>query len=113
MKEIWYIKIWINVWREIFWKKDFFRPVLVVSRIGNMFFCLPLTTKWKCSEFYIKLFSVYNKKDSYIVVNQWRVFDVQRFFTKVTQVSLQEFEQIKKLLRYRYFPEVLRIFPPE
>ena len=105
IKEIWYIKIWINVWREIFWKKDFFRPVLVVSKIGNMFFCLPLTTKWWSSIFYIKLPSISQKKDSYIVVSQWRVFDSQRFFTKIAQISVQEFRQIKKLLRLMYFPE--------
>ncbi len=106
IKEIWYIKIGVNIWREIFWKKGFFRPVLVISKLGNMFFCLPLTTKWKHTDFYIKLSTVSPNKDSYVVISQWRTFDSQRFFTKIAQVSFSEFENIKKLLRFKYFPEV-------
>jgi len=105
--EIRYIKIWINVWKEIFWKNKFFRPVLVINRIGNMFFCIPMTTKGKQSEYYMKILSFSDKKDSYLVVNQGRVFDTQRFFIKIGKVLFKEFEQIKKLLRCKYFPEVL------
>ncbi len=105
--EIRYIKIWINVWKEIFWKKNFFRPVLVINRIGNMLFCVPMTTKCKQTEYYMKIFSFSEKKDSYLVVNQGRVFDTQRFFIRIGKVIFKEFEQIKKLLCCKYFPEVL------
>ncbi|AHB41758.1 hypothetical protein P148_SR1C00001G0972 [candidate division SR1 bacterium RAAC1_SR1_1] len=44
-REIRYIKIGANVGRELFGKDGFFRPVLVVSVIGNMYFSLPMTTK--------------------------------------------------------------------
>ena len=105
--EIWYIKIWVNIWKEIYWKEKFFRPVLVINKIGNMYFCIPMTTKWKQSEYYFKILSFSHKKDSYLVVNQWRVFDTQRFFIKIGRVFFKEFEQIKKLLSCKYFPEVL------
>ncbi|MEI6425971.1 MAG: type II toxin-antitoxin system PemK/MazF family toxin [Candidatus Absconditabacteria bacterium] len=104
-KEIWYIKIGVNVGKEIFGKDGFFRPVLVVSKIGNMFFCLPMTTKGKNLSYCLQLFSVFESKESYLVINQGRTFDTQRFFTKIGKVSLEEFMQIKKLLRLRYFPE--------
>jgi len=105
--EVRYIKIWINVWKEIFWKGRFFRPVLVINRIGNMLFCIPMTTQGKKSEYYVKILSFSDKKDSYLVVNQGRVFDAQRFFIRIGKVVFKEFEQIKKLLCYKYFPEVL------
>lgn len=111
-REVWYIKIGMNVWKEIFWKRWFFRPVLVISRIGNMFFCIPMTTKWKYSEYYLKIDALWKKVDSYIVINQGRVFDTQRFFTKIGKISSLEFEQIKKLLCRKYFPEVLEDFSP-
>lgn len=72
-----------------------------------MLFCIPLTTKGKQSEYYIKLVSFYHKQDSYLVVNQGRVFDTQRFFLKIGKVRFQELEQIKKLLSTIYFPEVV------
>jgi len=104
-REIWYIKIWVNVWRELFGKSWFFRPVLVVSIIGNMYFCIPLTTKWRNTEYYIKIHSVVFNRNSFVVISQWRIFDSQRFFARMGILSKQEFRYIKKLLRLKYFPE--------
>jgi len=44
-KEIWYIRLGLNIWCEQNGKREFMRPVLVVKKIGNMFFCIPLTSK--------------------------------------------------------------------
>lgn len=104
-REIWYIKIWANIGRELFGKSWFFRPVLVVSIIGNMYFSLPMTTKWNSGKYYMKVQSVNFKRDSFVVNSQWRTFDAQRFFTKIGLMSKEEFKQIKKLLRLMYFPE--------
>ena len=104
-REIWYIKIWANIWRELFGKSWFFRPVLVVSILGNMYFCIPLTTKWRNTRYYIKIRSVVFNRDSFVVVSQWRTFDTQRFFNRMAILSKQEFYYIKKLLRLKYFPE--------
>jgi mRNA interferase MazF len=43
--EVWYIKMGINIGFEQNGKKEFRRPVLVIKKIGNMFLCMPLTTK--------------------------------------------------------------------
>ena len=72
-----------------------------------MLFCIPMTTKGKQSEYYMKILSFSDKKDSYLVINQGRVFDTQRFFLRIGKVVFKEFEQIKKLLCRKYFPEVL------
>lgn len=104
-REVWYIKIWMNIGKEIFGKEWFFRPVLVVSVIGNMYFSLPMTTKWNSQKYYIPIKSFDFKKDSFVVSSQWRVCDAQRFFTKIGLVSKEEFVYIKKLLVWLYFPE--------
>lgn len=72
-----------------------------------MYFCIPMTTKGKQTQYYLKIFSFSYKKDSYLVVNQGKVFDAQRFFIKIGKIIFKEFEKTKKLLRIMYFPEVL------
>ena len=44
-RDIWYVKLGQNMGNEENGKKEFRRPVLVIKRIGNMYFCVPLTTK--------------------------------------------------------------------
>ena len=51
-REVWYVKQGINVWNEENGKKEFRRPVLVIRRIGNMYFWIPLTTKGKVDHKY-------------------------------------------------------------
>lgn len=103
-REIWYIKIGINIWKEIYGKIWFFRPVLVVSKLASLYFCIPLTTK-DGNQLH-KLHIVYpgNIKSSYLVLNQWRVYDSQRFFTRWWIIDKSDFSEIKNHLRYMYFP---------
>ena len=52
-REIWYISLGNNIWYEEDWKWDnFFRPVLVIFKVWNMFYVIPMTTKWKNSKYY-------------------------------------------------------------
>jgi hypothetical protein len=44
-REIWYTKLGINIGNESNGKKDFRRPVLILKKVGNMFFVVPMTTK--------------------------------------------------------------------
>jgi len=47
-REIWYISVWANIWNEVYWKShNFKRPVLVIKKVWNLFFCVSLTTKWR------------------------------------------------------------------
>lgn len=84
--EIWYIKLGVNIGFEQNGKKEFRRPVLVVKRIGNMYFCIPLTTKGKDSPFYQKIKLFGSDRDSFLIVSQGRSFDKRRFMDTIGTV---------------------------
>lgn len=107
-REIWYVKLGQNIGNEENGKKEFRRPVLVVKRIGNMYFCMPLTTKWKIdSLFYIRIktarYFINSKEDSFVLVSQWKVFDKKRFMDQIGSIESEEFWEIKKSLKAVYF----------
>ena len=45
-REIWYIKMWINIWVEENGKDDFLRPVLVIKKIWILVFWVALSTQF-------------------------------------------------------------------
>lgn len=102
-REIWYIRLWINIWFEQDWKWLFRRPILVIKKIGNLFFVVPLSTKWKMNRYNYAITSINFNKPSSIILSQGRVIDKKRFMDYVWTISLQEFEHIKKLLKDMYF----------
>jgi mRNA-degrading endonuclease toxin of MazEF toxin-antitoxin module len=85
-------------------KEDFRRPVLVINRIGGLFFVVPLSTKEKDNKFYYRLTSVDFKKPSLVMLSQARVIDKKRFMNKIGEISDEEFQKIKKFLRKMYLP---------
>lgn len=102
-REIWFIRLWENVWFEQSWKwEEFRRPVLVIKKIWNMFFCLPLTKWWKENRFYYRLESIDFWIDSKVILSQWRALDKKRFFQFLWVISEEEFSEIKKLLTNLY-----------
>ncbi len=106
--KIWYVKLGCNIGHEIDGKgKQFLRPVLVISKIGNMFFVAPLTKWWKDdSKFYYKLKSVNYKYPSRVVLNHAKTIDKNRFIHTIGEISQKEFLYIKKLLKELYLPGV-------
>jgi len=95
--EIWYINIWINIWNESLGKWNLFkRPVLIISKLWNMFFCSSMTTKWKDSNFYFKLDENYFDKKSYIAKSQLKSVDKKRFIIKIWKLKNKDFYEIKK-----------------
>ena len=44
-REIWYAKLGMNLGSESNGKKNFRRPMLVIKKVGSMFFVAPMTTK--------------------------------------------------------------------
>ncbi len=100
-KEIWYVKLWLNVWREQDWKKEFVRPILVIKKIWNLYFCLPLTTKDKKWSFYYEL-EKWTDRKSFIILSQWRVLDKNRFVRKIWYASWKDLLEIKKLIQKLY-----------
>ena len=99
-REVWFANLWINIWYEQDWNWDTFeRPVLVIKRVWNVYFILPLTTWWKDSKWYHLLSHHYFNKTSRIILSQPRVIDKNRFIRKLATVDEWEFLLIKKKLR--------------
>lgn len=103
-REIWYIKLWVNIWSESNGKKDFRRPVLVLKKVGSMFFIIPMTTKGKDNRFYYtirnaKYISAHHEPDiSRVQLSQVRMIDKKRFIHLLGEVSKDDFEEIKMQL---------------
>lgn len=104
-REIWYVKLWVNVWFEQNGKSEYKRPVLVVKKVGNLFFVVPLTTHWKNdSIFYYLLKNVTFKEKnkvarSFCILSQGKVLDKRRFLHKIWEIGEQESLIIKKKLK--------------
>lgn len=97
-KQVWYIHKWMNIWYESNWKwLDFKRPVLVLKKVGNLFFVVSMTTKWKDNnKFYHRIDDSYFWKKSYIVLSQVKVVDKKRFLEEIWEISWEDFRKIKK-----------------
>lgn len=97
----------MNVGNESNGKQDFRRPVLVVKKVGNLFFVAPMTTKGKDTKFYYTLQkSEYTERYrdqipeiSRVQLSQVRIMDKRRFLDRIGYVHQEEFEEIKKKLR--------------
>lgn len=106
-RDIYFTKMGLNIWFEENWKNDFLRPVLVLKKIGNLFFTVALTSKWKENhDFYHKFetakFNEEHKKyqdSSYCILSQVKVMDKKRFTDKMWYISKEEFFIIKEKLR--------------
>lgn len=104
--EIRFTKLWINIWYEENGKKGFRRPVLVIRKVWNLFYVIPLSTKVKDNKYYYKLKSVNFDKPSSAMLSQAKNIDKKRFMKSIWKVSKDELQEIKKLLRDMYLPEV-------
>jgi len=106
-REIWFTKTGVNIGFEEDGKKDFLRPVLVIKKIGNLFFVTSLTSKGKDNHiFYHKFteasFDQDNQKhvqSSYAILSQAKVMDKRRFSHHIGIISSREFKIIKQKLR--------------
>jgi mRNA interferase MazF len=104
-RELWFTKMGKNIGFEEDGKEGFARPVLVIKKVGNLFFTVALTTQGKDSHFYhkfikINLFEKYQKNtnSSYVILSQVRVMDKRRFINMIGTVEKSEFEVIKQKL---------------
>jgi len=104
-REIWYTKMGQNVGFEQNGKRNFERPVLVIKKVGNLFFVVALTSKGRDdNRFYHKFedLDLQNPKyldSSYAILSQVKVMDKRRFLEHVGHVSEQEFKQLKEKLK--------------
>lgn len=107
-REIWYVKLWKNIWWEQNWRKWFMRPFLVIKRVGNLFRWVPLTSWWKDNKWYYELphTCIYLKKDYKIhmrlCLSQAKVLDSKRFIRHIWDITPEILYHIKKLLQNIY-----------
>lgn len=100
--EIWYVKLWVNIGFEEDGKREYRKPVLVVSRIGSLFFVPPLTSKIKDNKYHYRLLSPYFEISSIAMLSQARVIDKRRFLDKIGWISQEEMIDIQKKLKELY-----------
>ncbi len=118
-RQIWYTQLGVNIGCEQDGGKSFSRPVLVINKIGSLFFVVPLTTKWvskKSERFYYDIKSVSfesktSHKTSHVILSQCRVIDKKRFEEHIGTIKEDEFRIIKKLLASMYLEGEL-FLPP-
>ena len=98
-REVWFIKLWVNIGSETDGKHAFERPVLILKKVWAIFWVLPLTTKWKDNNiFYYKIESIDFGKPSYVILSQIRTIDKRRCMYCIWKISSWELKHIKKSL---------------
>jgi len=111
VREIWFTKMGKNIGCEEDGKENFFRPVLVLKKVGSLFFTVALTSRGKDeNRFYHKFeeanFNENNKKNennSYAILSQVKVMDKKRFTENMGVISEKEFNIIKQKLKTLLF----------
>ncbi len=103
VRDIWYVKLGINVWFEQDGKKDFRRPALVLKIVWSLYTVVPLTHKRKISEhnsvFYHTITSCDFGAPSRCILSQLKMIDKKRFMDKIWYVSEDEMLIIKEKIR--------------
>ncbi len=109
-REIWNIKLWVNIGSEADGKRGFYRPALVVARIWSMYLIVPMTSKWKKdSPYYLELSSVSftdgqgHTLTSSLLLSHIRTIDKRRFYKHKGTLSQEEFTRVQKILWDIYF----------
>ena len=103
-KEIWYVKLGVNIGYEEDGKSQFKRAVLVIKKLGNLFLVLPMTTKKK-ENIYHYMLQTFTWKESRLILSQIRTIDKKRFIQKIWEIHYKEFQKIKKNLSEYYFSD--------
>ncbi len=96
-REIWWCSIGLNIGDEVYGKgPQFARPVLVFKKFtGSSFFGIPLTGKTKVGSWYVPVDFSPNQQ-SFIMLHQGRVFGCERLLKKMTRLTPEQFNEIKK-----------------
>jgi len=95
--EIYFLSIGHNIGFESYGKDELFlRPIVVLKKLTySTFIGIPLTSKEKTGNFYLK-FSYKKDKYSYASLNQLRVFDTKRIAYKSGKMNYNDFIQLQE-----------------
>ena len=100
--EIWWCGTGQNVGVEINGKgRSFARPIVVYKILGkNSFMGIPLTSKEKFGDWYVK-FS-YHNRNQFAAICQARVISRARLYERMGELELDDFNKIARGFRYLY-----------
>ncbi|AKH33211.1 hypothetical protein XF24_00888 [candidate division SR1 bacterium Aalborg_AAW-1] len=100
-REVWYIHLGINIGYEEDGKGgDSKRPVLIIKKVGNMFFVVPLTTRGKDNNiFYHRIHDETFKVSSRAILSQVKMIDKNRCIENIGEIGKDDFIIIKKKLK--------------
>jgi mRNA interferase MazF len=100
-REVWYIHLGVNIGFEEDGKwGDSKRPVLIIKKVGNLFFVVPLTTKGKDNNiFYHRINDGTFEVDSRAILSQVKMIDKNRCIEIIGELSKDDFIIIKKKLK--------------
>jgi len=99
-RDVWYAHLWINVGNEEDGKgMTFKRPVLILKKVGNMFFVAPMTSKGRDDKFYHTLPEHYFNWTSRVILSQAKMVDKKRLTHKLTVLHENDFILIKEKLK--------------
>jgi hypothetical protein len=83
-REFWLYNVWVNIWDESSKEEPFLRPCLILNNYlsWDLALIIPLTSKFNPKLKYIYYKIDWNKywliKDSYLILNQFRVISKKR-----------------------------------
>lgn len=98
-REIWWCNLGLNVGHEENGKnKDYSRPILILRKFNNhIFFGIPLTTQIKEKHYYHRI--NFKNKEQCVMISQLRLFDSRRLVNKMGDLSWNQFNEIRELLK--------------
>ncbi len=99
-REIWYIKMWVNLWVEQDWKWELYlRPVIILKKFNKeSFWWISLWTQIKKWKYYFK-FNFIETKDSYANLSQLKIISAKRLISKIGDISKEDYKNLKEKIK--------------
>jgi mRNA interferase MazF len=93
-REVWWCSMGLNIGVESDGKNNNFeRPVLILKKFnGQMFWAVPLTTKERIGDHYLKI--VHDDGISWVYLSQIKTMSTKRLLRKIGMISEIEFETV-------------------
>jgi mRNA interferase MazF len=93
--EIWWCSFGENIGSEINGKSNLFtRPVLIYKKLSaNIFMAIPTTSQERVGTWYVPI--TLGNKRSTVVLNQARVIDYKRLFSKIGELNALEMDNVR------------------
>jgi len=99
-REIWYIKMWLNIWFEQDWKgENFYRPLIILKKFNkDLFWWIPLTSINKDWKYYFGFIDSNNKKQI-VILSQLKLYSSKRLVSKKWDISKIDFINLKEKIK--------------